>query len=157
MNTNKWLTFLAVGTVKVIVSTLLVFLDDRSEIILLKHILKHVLNVLTDVETHRNRLQGHWAFFTKGFPGLGGGAACLCGTGGLDVLSAGRVSFILSGVSMLNRALNCSCPNAICNNDSVKFCYPDKRSPPLVSVGLSQLDAHREALHTCHLHRHPAI
>lgn len=35
---------------------------------------------------------------------------------------------------------------------------PDKCSPPLVSVGLSQLDAHREVLHTCHLpHRqtHP--
>lgn len=35
-------------------------------------------------------------------------------------------------------------------------CYPDKRSPRLVSVGLSQPDAHREALHTCHLPRHPA-
>lgn len=127
---------------------------------------EHILNVLTEAETHRGRRPGQWAAVTKGFPGLGGGlcggAACLCGGAGLDVLSAKsnikepnfreKISFILSGVSMLN----CLYPKPYISAVMTQWCYPDKRSlPPLVSVGLSQ-PADREALHTCHLPRHPA-
>lgn len=103
----------------------------------------------------RNRLPGHWAVVTKGLPGLGGGgAACLCGTAGLDFLSEE------SNVKWQNFRQNVGFKLVIprsCSNEWVQCCYPDKHSPPLVSVGLSQRDAHREAPHTCHLPRHPAI
>lgn len=52
--------------------------------------------------------------FTRGFPGLGRGAACLCGAAGLDVVSAQGCRIfstelvVLFYISMQYRALDCS-------------------------------------------------
>lgn len=47
--------------------------------------------------------------------------------------------------------------NPISHEDIVLYCYLGKHSPPLVSVGLSQLDAHMVVPHTCRPPHHPAI
>lgn len=97
-------------------------------------------------QAQRNR---PWAFITEDLLGLGGGATCLGVTPGLEVLSAksrknfrGKDRVSLSAVSVLKFAR--------------LRCYPDKRSPPLLSVALWQPVAHREELHTCRCH-HPAV